>query len=60
MKNKVEPKGKSFFSLTEIEKRYLPTSYRKKIREQKMLEPGAFGAGLANELISNIRKRLSQ
>jgi len=58
MKKKNRKKEKVFCSLAEIEKDYLPNSYRKTIGEETHKKPGDFGSELAMDFLEDIRRRL--
>ncbi len=58
MKTKNKQQKKIFCSLIEIEKEFLPNSYKKKSQEQKEKEPGYFGETLAIDLLKRVEREL--
>ena len=51
---------KVFCSMAAIEREFFPNSYKKKLEEEEKKKPGAFGTGLAKEIMEEIRRRLRE
>ena len=49
-----------FCSIDDIDRKYFPTYYNKKIEDKKFKESGAFGINLAVELLEDLKKQLQQ
>ncbi len=51
---------KVFRTMAAIEKEFFPNTYKKKLEEEEKKKPGAFGTGLAKEIMEEIRRRLRE
>jgi len=58
MKKEKNKEEKTYRSLAEIEKKFLPNCYRRMIGEKKHKKPGDFGCGLAINFLEDIRRQL--
>jgi len=56
----VEDNEEVFRSMAAIEREFFPNSYKKKLEEEEKEKPGAFGTGLAKEIMEEIRRRLRE
>ena len=60
VKNDKEEKKKVYRSMKEFEMEIFPKSYAERLATKKSEDPRAFGAGLAEELLEDIRQRLAK
>lgn len=60
VKNDKEEKKKAYHSMKEFEMEIFPKSYAERLATKKSEDPRAFGAGLAEELLEDIRQRLAR
>ncbi len=50
-------KSKNFYSLTEIEKEYLPESYKKRLK-RNITDPKVIGINMAKEAFEKVKKEI--
>ncbi|MEA1894094.1 MAG: hypothetical protein U9N36_02625 [Euryarchaeota archaeon] len=60
MTNDKEEKKKVYRSTKEFEMDIFPKSYAERLETKKIEDPRAFGTGLAEELLEDIRQRLAR
>ena len=60
MERKRKNTKKTYGSMVEFKKHFLPNSYEKELAEKKRKEPGTFGTGLVGDLLEGIRQRLKR
>jgi hypothetical protein len=60
MEKNNKEKKKVYRSMKEFEMEIFPKSYAERLATKKSEDPRAFGAGLAEELLEDIRQRLSK
>ncbi|RZN44068.1 MAG: hypothetical protein EF813_00200 [Methanosarcinales archaeon] len=60
MKKNNEGNKKTYRSMKEFEMEIFPKSYTERLATKKSEDPRAFGAGLAEELLEDIRQRLAK
>lgn len=51
---------KSYRSMTEFEKEFLPNTFQNKAKKEQKKEPGSFGSELAMKFIEDVKKKLSK
>jgi len=52
-------KKRVFRTMAEIKREFFPNTYKKKLEEEEK-KPGAFGTGLAKEIMEEIRRKLRE
>ncbi|RLG30701.1 hypothetical protein DRO03_03585 [Methanosarcinales archaeon] len=60
VKNDIEEKKKVYRSMKEFEMEIFPKSYAERLETKKNEDPRSFGAGLAEELLEDIKQRLAR
>ena len=60
MKKNNEGNKKTYRSMKEFEMEFFPKSYAERLAKKKSEDPRVFGAGLAEELLEDIRQRLAK
>ena len=58
MSTRQKIKSKNFYSLTEIEKEYLPESYKKRLKKS-ITDPKVIGINMAKEAFEKVKKEIS-
>lgn len=58
MERKRKKTKKTYRSMVEFKKHFLPNSYKKELADEKRKEPGTFGTGLVSDLLEGIREQL--